>query len=335
MHSHLTRQQLEALTLRWEQWESEAATRAQKIARARLHLLFLVFRYGGLRLGEALSLEPCRAIDTVTGMMRVSGANAREILLPLSAMRHIRRILSLPQAAKPGFLRFDQGFVRKKFYAVGETMDLPAAMVGPRAIRYSRGLELLALHVPMPLVQKFLGQQGAAQLRAFLKFSGGEACRLLAGQKAGLESAGHNGPAAAADDGTNLFFGVVSGISSGMRKIQVELTTFSDVRLAALCSPEEAGLLELHENQVLSVHVDPARIVVCAEKMSASLVNRLHGVVESLHADMVETFVCLGLPDGTTLRATLDTRAVGKLHLVEDKKVFAYFPAGAVRLLAD
>ena len=320
MHSHLTRQQLEALTLRWEQWESEAATRAQKIARARLHLLFLVFRYGGLRLGEALSLEPCRAIDTVTGMMRVSGANAREILLPLSAMRHIRRILSLPQAAKPGFLRFDQGFVRKKFYAVGETMDLPAA---------------IALHVPMPLVQKFLGQQGAAQLRAFLKFSGGEACRLLAGQKAGLESAGHNGPAAAADDGTNLFFGVVSGISSGMRKIQVELTTFSDVRLAALCSPEEAGLLELHENQVLSVHVDPARIVVCAEKMSASLVNRLHGVVESLHADMVETFVCLGLPDGTTLRATLDTRAVGKLHLVEGKKVFAYFPAGAVRLLAD
>ena len=65
--------------------------------------------------------------------------------------------------------------MRKKFYAVGETMDLPAAMVGPRAIRYSRGLELLALHVPMPLVQKFLGQQGAAQLRAFLKFSGGEA----------------------------------------------------------------------------------------------------------------------------------------------------------------
>ncbi len=335
MHSHLTRQQLEALTLRWEQWESEAATKGQKIARARLHLLFLVFRYGGLRLGEALGLEPCRAIDTVTGMMRVPGANAREILLPLSAMRHIRRILSLPQAEKPDFLRFDQGFVRKKFYTVGETMDLPAAVVGPRAIRYSRGLELLALHVPMPLVQKFLGQQGAVQLRAFLQFAGGEAFRLLAGQKGKSESTRQNSPAAATDDGTNLFFGIVSAISSGMRKNQVELTTFSDVRLTAFCSPEEAGLLELHENQVLNAHVDPARIVVCTEKTSTSLANCLRGVVESLHADMVETFVCLGLPDGTTLRATLDTRAVGKLHLVEGKKVFACFSAAAVRLLAD
>ena len=51
MRNHLTRQQLESLTLCWEQWEAEAATRTQKTLRARLHLIFLLMRYGGLRRG--------------------------------------------------------------------------------------------------------------------------------------------------------------------------------------------------------------------------------------------------------------------------------------------
>ena len=116
MRNHLTREQLESLTLCWEQWEAEATTRTQKILRARLHLIFLLMRYGGLRLGEVLALEPRACIDTVTGMLRVSGSNAREILLPVSAMRNIRRILGLPQAAEPDFLQFDQSFLRKKFW---------------------------------------------------------------------------------------------------------------------------------------------------------------------------------------------------------------------------
>lgn len=335
MRNHLTRQQLEGLTLCWEQWEAEAATRTQKTMRARLHLIFLLMRYGGLRLGEVLALEPRSSIDTVTGMLRVSGSNAREILLPVSAMRNIRRILGLPQAAEPDFLQFDQSFLRKKFYAVGSLMDLPSACVGPRAIRYSRGLELLELHVPMPLVLKFLGQQDADQLLAFLNFSDGEARKLLTSQAQGKDasaSACHGGEA---DDGTNLFWGIVTRIFTGMRKVYVEITTFSDFRLAAACTPEEAALHEVHENQVLSVRVDPERIVLSPEKSSLSLANCVKGVVESLHSDMVETFVCVGLSDGTTLRATVDTCTLDTMHLRDGKKVYAHFASSAVRLVAE
>ena len=334
MRNHLNRQQLESLTLCWEQWEAEATTRTQKILRARLHLIFLLMRYGGLRLGEVLALVPRASIDTITGMLRVSGSNAREILLPVSAMRNIRRILGLPQAAEPDFLQFDQSFLRKKFYAVGSIMGLSSASVGPRAIRYSRGLELLELHVPMPLVLKFLGQQDADQLLAFLNFSDGAARKLLTNQAQGKDSAG---PAChgEADDGTNLFWGIVTSIYTGMRKVYVEITTFSDFRLAAACTPEEAALLEVHENQVLSVRVDPERIVLSPEKASMSLANCVKGVVESLHSDMVETFVCVGLPDGTTLRATVDTCTLDNMHLRDGKKVYAHFASSAVRLVAD
>ena len=335
MRNHLTRQQLESLTLCWEQWEAEATTRTQKNLRARLHLIFLLMRYGGLRLGEVLALEPRSCIDTVTGMLRVAGSNAREILLPVSAMRNIRRILGLPQAAEPDFLQFDQSFLRKKFYAVGSSMGLSSASVGPRAIRYSRGLELLELHVPMPLVLKFLGQQDADQLLAFLNFSDGAARKLLTDQAQSKDSAGAACHGGEADDGTNLFWGIVTSIYTGMRKVYVEITTFSDFRLAAACTPEEAALLEVHENQVLSVRVDPERIVLSPEKSSLSLANCVKGVVESLHSDMVETFVCVGLPDGTTLRATVDTCTLSNTHLRDGKKVYAHFASSAVRLVAD
>ena len=92
----LTQTMLEALTLRWEQWEAEAATPARRLVRARLHLVFLLVRYGGLRLGEVLGLDVRKALDPVTGMLHVPGDNARDVLLPLSCMRHARRICSLP-----------------------------------------------------------------------------------------------------------------------------------------------------------------------------------------------------------------------------------------------
>lgn len=331
MRNHLTREQLEGLTLCWEQWEAEAVTRTQKLLRARLHLIFLLVRYGGLRLGEVLALEPRAAIDTITGMLRVPGSNGREILLPVSAMRNIRRLLGLPQAAEPDFLQFDQSFLRKKFYAVASTMGLYAGSVGPRAIRYSRGLELLELHVPLPLVLKFLGQQDADQLPAFLNFSDGAARKLLASQLRGKERAG----ALDDEDETNLFWGIVTGIFSGMRKVHLEITTFADFRLTVTCSPEEASLHELHENQVMSARVDPERIVLSPEKSSISLANCIKGVVASLHSDTVETFVSLALADGTTLCATVETCTLDNIHLYEGRKIFAHFSSGAVRLVAD
>ena len=106
---HLTRDKLEQLTLCWEKWEAEATTPARRLVRSRLHLLFLLIRYGGLRLGEALGLNARSAMDTVTCMVHVPEPNTRDVLLPISCMKHVRRILSLPEAERMGadFLRSD------------------------------------------------------------------------------------------------------------------------------------------------------------------------------------------------------------------------------------
>lgn len=159
MRNHLNRQQLESLTLCWEQWEAEATTRTQKILRARLHLIFLLMRYGGLRLGEVLALVPRACIDTITGMLRVSGSNAREILLPVSAMRNIRRILGLPQAAEPDFLQFDQSFCAKNFTPWAASWACPPPLWGRAPYAILAGLSCWSCTCPCPWCSSFWGSR--------------------------------------------------------------------------------------------------------------------------------------------------------------------------------
>lgn len=327
---HLSRDKLAELTLRWELWEAEATTPARRVGRARLHLLFLLFRYGALRLGEALELDARRAVNTATGMVGVPGPNARNVLLPLTCMKHVRRILSLPEAESMGadFLRFDQGFIRKKFYAVAAPLGLEPGLAGPRALRYARGLELLELHVPLSVVQKFLGQQKPAQIAAFLDFSDGAARRVVRAHALGRSGTPEDG-------GRNSLLGIVSAIELGMRMAGVEITTFSDLIIRAQCPLKQFVRLEPRAGQVATALIDPGQIVLATEPAPTSLPNRLTGTVESLHRDAVEAFVGVELPDGTRLTATADTAALDKLRLAEGKKVYALFPAKAVRLCLD
>ncbi len=318
---------LEQLTLRWETWEAEATTTAKKLVRARLHLLFLLIRYGGLRLGEAIDLPARKAVDTVTGMVHVPAPGSRDVMLPLSCMRHIRRILTLPEAEDPAFLHFDQGFVRKKFYAVAEGMGLAPGMAGPRAVRYARGLELLELHVPFNVVQSFLGQQKPAQITEFLDFAGGEAKRIVRGSSA---------PGTVQrETKENSFIGIITGVKTGMRAASVEVTTFSDLVLTARCDVRQFLNAEIHLNQVVTVSIDPEQMVIAADKTSLSVQGPVPASVTAMHQDAVETFLVLELADGTVLNATQETAFVSRLKLRQGSRVQLFFPARAVRLDAD
>lgn len=324
---HLTRSLLEQLTIRWEAWEKEATTTAKKIVRARLHLLFLLIRYGGLRLGEALSLNVRQDVDTVTGMVHVPDPGGRDVLLPVSCMKHIRRILSLPEAESESFLHFDQGFVRRKFYAVAEGMGLAPGMAGPRAIRYARGLELLELHVPFNVVQAYLGQQKTAQIAEFLDFAGGEAKRIVKSSSAGSQ--------ATDEEPDNAFIGIITGIRTGMRAASVEVTTFSDLVITARCDVRQFLNSELHINQVATVRIDPEQIVLSSEKAPIALQGPVRATVAALHEDTVESFLVLELADGTRMNAVQESTHLARLRVRQGSRVYLSFPARAVTLSTD
>ena len=224
-------------------------------------------------------------------------------------------------------MHFDQGFIRKSFYAVAQPLGLDRAMVRPRAIRYARGLELLDLHVPVNLVQKFLGQQKPSQIAAFLNFSDGAARRMVQNKTLGASSG--------TDPLCNSFLGIVEDISVGMRMASVSVRTFGDMRLGVQCSTRQFVHMEIHANQVVTVLVDPEQIVLSRSRATLSMGNCLPCTVQSIHQDQVESFVSLELGDGSRLCATVETPGLLRVGIYEGQKVYAHFPSRAARLCLD
>ena len=326
---YLEKTELESLTATWEAWEKGARTFQQKILRARLHLFFLLIRYGGLRLREVEALDVGRDIDTVNCTVHVQGSWKRDVLLSMPAMGNLRRILTLPEAADPRFLQFDPGFVRRKFYEVARPLGFPSEAAGPRALRVARGLELLEMHTPAPVVQSFLGLSGQDLLSSMADLGSRTAVRR--------SRRAQDGGAGTTTLEDNAFLALVACIESGDRKVLVNTETVSGHVLHAVVTLSAFMGLELHEGDIVEVHADPRMAIL--EKGSASgrktsVENWLKGRVEFLQKEQVEAFVRVRLSDGTHFGTSFSTVRLAELDLHEGDQVSVGFPASAVTVFA-
>lgn len=309
-------QLLENLTLAWEKWAIAPLSPARKISRFRAYLVFLLIRYGGLRLGEAFSLDMARDLRTDTGMITVRGASARTVFLSVGAMRRIRFILAMREADRNDFLRLDPGFARRTFYSVAQEASLQKALGGPRAIRYARGLELLAMHMPLSQVQEYLGLKKASQISSFLRFA----------RELSHDPKVDGGASITAD--VNSYMCMVNSLELDFMSARVELETFSGLRLYAMCPAEIFMKLEPQPGQALKSVVDPARIILVAPGAAVSAANSLTCLVESVYNGRVN----LRLPTGDPLISCLDTPRFGAVPFQKGLELQACFNASAVEL---
>ena len=92
---HLDGGQLVRLAASLRGWMDAAERPADRHARGRLWLVFLVLRFTGARLGEVLSLDDRRDIDLERGLVRFSppGGPPREAPLPDEAVSELRAYL--------------------------------------------------------------------------------------------------------------------------------------------------------------------------------------------------------------------------------------------------
>ena len=92
----LTSEELKKLTAAWQEWTDAPRPDSQKRSRQRLHLVFLLIRYGALRLSEALALNDLKDLDYSTCTIRITGVREREVQVPDRAMQKIRDIVNAP-----------------------------------------------------------------------------------------------------------------------------------------------------------------------------------------------------------------------------------------------
>lgn len=307
----LDAEELERLTIAWEIWADAAPTPARRIARARAHLVFLLIRYGGLRPGEAMNADARSSVDTETGLLSVSGPNARKILLPMLSMRRIRRILSLPEAADPAFTSLDPGFLRRTFYAVAISAGVASQSGGPRAIRLARGMELLSSHMSIGNVADYLGLRGPSQIAAFLG--------------AIKKAAGHTGA-------VNTFAATVVSSVPGSAAVLIGLQSFSGYILRCLCPMQKFMRLEPVMGTTLRATIDSRRIMLATGNFMATAANCLPCSIESIVSGPDEASLALILGSGERLCAHMESVCLDWLSQQDGQPLYALFPGKAVEL---
>ena len=297
----LTSKELHQLTEAWLSWTRSAPNDSQLRSRERLLLVFLLIRHGALRLGEALEINDLKDFDYPTCTIRIGGSRGREVQIPEKAMEAIRELVDSPRMLRlrGSITHMDQGYVRKRFYAMAPLCGLDPASVGPQIVRQSRASELLQANIPLNIVQKFLGQRSPVQAASFISFTDDDARRIV-----------HNHlrqEALKRSSARNAFTGTVTRLVVDKVSAFVELTTLEEMRIHALITVESVQRLGLHEGQVLNATVKAPFIMIGPESETMAGSNRFVGTISSINKGVVESSVVVDVAEKTTLCSVLST----------------------------
>lgn len=306
---------LRKLTLAWGAWANAPASPGRRQGRAKLYLLFLLIRFGGLRLSEAANMDFSRDLDLESGLCRVRGAYSRTLLLPLPCLRLLRPLLGAGEVTQASLAALDQGSIRRAFYKMADAAQISRGAAGPRALRYKRGCELLSLHTPLSLVQQYLGLIRAEQLESFLKFA-----------------ASYNlAPALLSPATRNTFLCLITDINAGENSVLLKLKTFSGLNLAALTDMRSYVKMEPLIGMAARVYIPQDRVqLFVGQRKDAA--NCLPGKVVSFYSDSLEVFVTVDLEKAGVIYANLELSHLTSSILDNGTHVFACFPARAVQI---
>lgn len=296
----LSGEELGQLTQTWEIWALASSTPARLVARSRLYLFFLLARFAGLRVSEIHEFS-VDALDLQTGYLQLKD---RSLFLPPAAMRPMRRILSLPQASKPDFLRMDAGFIRRTFYDVAKSAKLRPEACAPRALRNARALELLAMHMPAHLVAELLGFSSSLQLSQ-------------------IAGTGQSLPA------PNRLAAAPESLVTDGRAGRLRLKSAAGILLSALVPLEELARIEPAVGKPLTVFIPPEQIYPSRHPLP--MANRIECEVQGFKMDTLAIALKLKAKD-LSLHALVDASVCDASWLACSSTLYVYIPAQAVKL---
>ena len=306
---HLTSEQLDAVSKAFLDWYKASVSTTQGRSRGRLWLVFLLIRYGALRLGEVLSID-----------------DRTDLQFPEAIMTEIRQVLESPLmfGLRGEVLHLDQGYVRRIFYERAKDVDLPKELLSPRVIRHSRGIELLRGDVPLKIVQQFLGQQSPTLTASYLHFSREDARKIVHSHI--------RREAMKKTSARNAFTGTINRIKRGDLLVEVEILTSTGLQVVSIITAESADNLELREGINTTATIKAPWVIISTGDAPTSARNHFSGKVQSVQLGEIEAEVLVTLDEGTTVCAVITSQSARVLKLEPGKPVSVLFKAFAVVL---
>lgn len=328
--------QVARLEKSFRSWMESSRRRADAVSRRRLWLIFLLLRSTGARLGEVLGLDPTRdlLLDGERPAVRFGpDGEGREVPLPTDVARSLREALADPALAPDAARLFDmdQGHVRRKFYERAEAAGLPRELASPSVLRRSRARQLMRQDVPLPVVQRLLGQSSADLTAAFSDYSEDEAGRIVEEYLKREERR--------RSSARNRFSGAVSRVVAGPVVASVEITSLGGFRVTSVVTRESVERLGIRPGVLATADIKAPWVQLCAGEAEprSSAENRYPAVVRRIltgegQGDPVSAEVMAELSDGTRLAAVVTLESVRRLGIGVGSPVWASFGAFSVIL---
>jgi len=325
---HMDPAQLLALTDSFREWQGAVSSPARKRSRVRLWLLYLLIRYGALKLGEAIAVDDRADFDFGRSELSVGGEHGRVIQLPKEVSREIARRLDEPAASslRGEVFRLDQGFVRRKFYERADACGVPRELANPRVIRHSRAVELLREGLPIKVVQTLLGHQSVHLTAQYVNFSESDIKRIVNYyilKETEMKTSARNS-----------FTGKVTAIRSGNILAEVEVVTPSGLKVVSVITHESLTNMGIREGALVVATVKAPWVILVKEdmKLKTSARNKYSGRIVKVNTGQISAEVVVELPDGTKICSLVTDESVKALDMKVGDEICALFKAFSVIL---
>jgi molybdate transport system regulatory protein len=174
---HLTEDELNNLTLAFQQWFEET----RGVVRSRYWLVFLFLKYTGARITEVLSIDELRGIDFKNSTIRLvtlkkinKAKQHRVIPIPDRLISEYLRIVKLFPSIEGKTFKLKRNNFLVVFKNLCKKVNIPAKLAHPHVLRHTRAIELIRNGIPVTAVQTILGHSSLNTTAMYLKYSNTE-----------------------------------------------------------------------------------------------------------------------------------------------------------------
>ena len=325
---YLDQFQLHQLTENFRKWRTSTTSASRRRARGRIWLLYLLIRYGALKLGEVLALDDRNDFNPGNFTVTVRGEHEREIQLPKEVWQEIRELLDDPMnsSLRGEVFKLDQGFVRRKFYERADECVIPRELANPSVIRHSRAVELLREGMPLKVVQSILGHQSVNLTAQYVAFSEGDIKRLVNYyilKETEMKTSARNS-----------FTGKVTNIRTGNILAEVEVTTSSGLKVVSVITNDSLANLGIKAGLLVTATVKAPWVILVKEEMrlKTSARNKYCGKIVRVNEGRISAEVVVELADSIKVCALVTDESVKLLDLKVGDDICALFKAFSVIL---
>lgn len=307
----------------WDRYH-EATNAKSRQTRLRHWFIFILLRYGALKLHEIFALTWAN-FSHDSSRIEIKGKAERTLYLPHSVARRIKAVFNpeffSPNVANP--LRCASPFLRHVFLQCTHECNLPKGSVNARNLRSSRALELRKLGIPSPVLSYFLGLRRDSTLSA-------PSLQELLQKYTQLETSLHT-------SARNVFMGRVVSVEPCGIMVRVRIKTAGGLLVTSLITDQSCNRLQIQKNSFLAASVkapwismdpvpDESQAKLCLKRENVFL-----GTVQGIRSDSLLTEVTSLLSDGTQTCALLTDSVPYK----KGDSVLVSFKAVAVVLNKD